>query len=1146
MPIPPWEIEPSFDDEGPHPLLEPGGLSHTFSNTSSQRTSGSGLSAEDIGVATAILMPMRVNAPPPTTINGSSTPIPTYTGYEHGAPLSDIYEESEATATPKSRRRSPSPEPTSPIDIDRGASVTPTKHSLRHKKRISSLSTSSSGGSDVGDWETFDNSTVLSSRVAADLAQMRREETLDVEETDLASRRASREEEELAALNARADKILENARKRLTHMGDNLKIARNSFIAPNRSPNLGGEHKPVGGLYRSISAAGANKLGKKQGILPIRTSASLQHMRGMSDASVTSQSKSKLSRMPDPRSASAMEYGTNQYSLFPEPTQYQPSPASSRSYNSPLRPLEEEKNSPSTAETTPESVKAPQMRGLGILTAAAVSKENVGSLERSNSRNTATPTHMRSGSTTSIKSAKELKDQLTGLKSRMMELKSQTQADGLKRRSISSARTPSPFSNANPEQWYSSSPAYQENSSPISTGAGIGRADSGSRRNLGANTISMLKQTDGQDGLPITPANTKFLDIDRMTPNTENKLLSSARTDRNTPLLVRTQNQEHGESIDQDVSSVGRRFSRNISEKPDDQDQGEIEHVAENDEEQIYLNEVLEESLREAEVEPEVPPIPEEHLDADGATRHEDRLDAFDYENMFLHSAMGNYTGKSINGSDSGSDVDSDDDGSVETSRMTRTPVDEDDNSTEKDEDSEPLTDDEIEDVIVNGKSPGLTSRLPTSASHQLGSPPRIGLPEPPKSWAHTRSLSMDSVSTSATFETATEGAGDYDETPQEIYNWDPTPSSSLGYSPSSHQSYKSSPSSKHGFSSPHGGGRATPRAAKSPLVTSPLRQNQHFEISYDEQKARGSPGLGLGVTGGENGQFINDNGVPERFQNRQTPTHSRQTSEAILRPESQATVVLASPKGHKRQFSGSRPITPKTVAVGSPVLVTVTSSPQRKIVINRSLQHPPTMPLAHTAQLSAPPTTPLPAPPSSHAALQSQITSPRKSKKIMKQQRPQSIHEHVEGGSNHEILMESLIKLADPNFSLAPGIKFEEIDKNLVLQLLGAVGGVCNDILRASGRQSQDDGKVRVLRQRLHDAALTLYPVNQVQQDEQSQQGYAVNRVQQDERVQQGQSANQFQQGQGPQQFHAVNPAPPGQRLQQAQQQRMMRMKEV
>ncbi|KAK5091182.1 hypothetical protein LTR05_001362 [Lithohypha guttulata] len=1124
VPIPPWARRPAVgddDDQGPHPLLEPehDTLTQTLSNST---TSTPRHSTGELGVATAVLMPSRLTAPLPTSIHphGSATQVAMYTGYEHGAPLSDIYEESEATATPRSSRtvRNHQEQPQSPTPAERDRSTTPTRPSLRHKKRVSSLSTSSSGGSDVGDWENFDSSMVLSSRVAADLAQMKRDDMLEIEPQEVTSRRQSREEEELAALNARAEKILENARKRLTNMEDNLKVARNSIIMPQRSPNLGGEHQPVGGLYRSISAAGATKLAKNRQIVPIRTSASLQHLRGNSETGISSTNK-RFSRLEE-RSASALEYGSPmRYSLFPDtsqttPSKTQPSPSSSRSFNSPLRPLqEEEKASPSTAETTPESMRVPTMRGLGIHRAATVSREHLATpVEQSAPRQQQTPPQLlRSTSSGSTKSAKELKEQMIDLKSRIADLRSKAKADHLRRRSLQSNRSPSPLANA--EQWYAGSPAYKESGSPLHASAGVGGETPASP----VVPQDEAELYDEQMGVaPETPADSRFLDIGRMTPDTEARMLSSARTDRNTPSLVRKRSDftnGHENNDSQNGDSPIRQHS--ISEYSDGQDYAENEgnstgQIAENEEEQIYLNEVLEESLREAEVEPEVPPIPSSYFgNAEGdstfentaAERHEDRLDAFDYENMFLHSAMGTYTGKSINGSDSGSDEQSDDDRSVETSRAgARTPVD------VSSADDEPEISEGLNDVDENEpefrRSLVGSNYIPQS---QVRSPLGVDLPAPPMPRIHTRSKSIDSVSTSATFETATEGE-EYDETPNEIFNWDPVPSSSLGYSPTSHAAYRTAQNtparSRYGFSSPQGGGRSTPIATKSPNGRSPLRprQGEHFEPIYDHKKASASPGIGLGVMGGENAQYINDNGVPQRFQGKQTPSpgHSRQSSMATpgpssMRPESQATVTAASPAkgpGHKRLLSASRihgvpPLLSSSNNKGSPILVTIAASPQRKVVINRSLQQPESYILEpHTVDSSTmPPDGSLPPPPTSSTVLQAQMASPeridsstskiRRSHSLPKrtaaqyqqqplplqqtQAQPQTTWNDTASSAaaqpipNVEILMESLIKLADPSFTLAPGIRFDEVDKNLVLGLLGAVGGVCNSVLTAS-----------------------------------------------------------------------------------------------
>ena len=741
---------------------------------------------------------------------------------------------------------------------------------------------------------------------------------------------------------------------------------------------------------------------------------------------------------------------------------------------------------------------------------------------------------------------------------------------------MQSTRSSSPFTNAQAEQWYANSPTYQEPGSPINASAGVGWRDT--------NSPTLPRTFSNDDAALETPLNSRFLDIDRMTPDTEARLMSSARTDRNTPSLARhryenTTGSEQGEEAADDSSIVHQAQQQYEDhpprDEPDASDQ-DTEQIAENDEEQIYLNEVLEESLREAEVEPEVPAIPGAFLGGANqsaymspeAERHEDRLDAFDYENMFLHSAMGTYTGKSLNGSDSGSNGDSeeddDDTSSVETSRAdARTPVD----------DSEPLAVHQG-DMSRKGFEANMRSSPPTDismvSSPLLGSPPKIVMPETPNAWSHARSKSMESVSTSATFETATEGQYEREnETFNEIFTWNPMPSSSLGYSPTSYQAYRTGSSKnspvqlKHGFSSPQAGGRSTPLAPHSPITSSPLRQDQYRQYVplVESQKLLASPGLGIGIVGAENAQYIDDSGIPQRFRGKPSPTHSRESSnntnevlaQANLRPESSATVIAASPAQsrsiqHERQQSSgassavsrvhaSSPLTPSrahrrtpsgSALSESPVVVTITNSPQRKVVINRALQYPELNMMEPQLSLAGgPPNVPLPVPPTtrmaSSAALQAQMASPKKidiksSKHGHKRSLSTGIHKRahplpttatqystspsIKAPSapipsstsvrkdslplelsapvpNLEVLMESLIKLVDPSFSLAPGIRFDEIDKNLVLNLLRGVGGVCNSILTAgiqSGSpalgRSQADEMMRLLRARLAGAA--------------------------------------------------------------------------
>jgi hypothetical protein len=102
------------------------------------------------------------------------------------------------------------------------------------------------------------------------------------------------------------------------------------------------------------------------------------------------------------------------------------------------------------------------------------------------------------------------------------------------------------------------------------------------------------------------------------------------------------------------------------------------------------------------------------------AERHEDREDAFDYENFFLHSAMGSYTRERRGSASSES--------SVETTR--------------------PLSPKRVIEVVTEASSPPQKVRTGygTLVEESLG--------------LHRRSHSVESISTVATFQTATEGHG--------------------------------------------------------------------------------------------------------------------------------------------------------------------------------------------------------------------------------------------------------------------------------------------------------------------------------------------------------------------------------------------------
>jgi hypothetical protein len=153
------------------------------------------------------------------------------------------------------------------------------------------------------------------------------------------------------------------------------------------------------------------------------------------------------------------------------------------------------------------------------------------------------------------------------------------------------------------------------------------------------------------------------------------------------------------------------------------------------------------------EAEPEFSLMSEGMVDLTGEPeRHEDRVDAFDYENMFLHSALGNYsqTGLHRRLSNSNSEDSESSDASAETAR----------GAAQEDEEEEK----DVEEDDVNGFSNG---DLPTPTARRAP-------------WAHSRSNSAESVSSIATYATATEGGVDSEsgsDTIPEILNWGNRPS---------------------------------------------------------------------------------------------------------------------------------------------------------------------------------------------------------------------------------------------------------------------------------------------------------------------------------------------------------------------------------
>jgi len=263
---------------------------------------------------------------------------------------------------------------------------------------------------------------------------------------------------------------------------------------------------------------------------------------------------------------------------------------------------------------------------------------------------------------------RDLRDQMHDLKGRLSVLRDRARDDTMKRRSLQSLRTPSPFTAA--EQWYSGAKSY--------TGPGL-TADAG---------VGHSPRLEGTNETRDHMFDKSIFEDNESEKKRDPEYASSEVT-----------------SVYEDVSegradgsSSGRKFAEEQSFDIDaGDDQAEVVNEDDYDDEIVNREEV-------ADYESDVSLY---HDTVSVPLSHEDREDAFDYEHFFLHSAMGTISQQRHGRRDSFSSEDS-----VET---TRGPV-------------------------SNNKEANDTN-------------PRASL-------GHFRSESTDSVSTMATFATATEGLG--------------------------------------------------------------------------------------------------------------------------------------------------------------------------------------------------------------------------------------------------------------------------------------------------------------------------------------------------------------------------------------------------
>ena len=277
---------------------------------------------------------------------------------------------------------------------------------------------------------------------------------------------------------------------------------------------------------------------------------------------------------------------------------------------------------------------------------------------------------------------RELRDQMQDLRGKISNLKLQAREDNLRRRSLQSLRTPSPFTAA--EQWYAGTGSSNTANFIVETGYGW----NGLRKPSDVTNEDQEDRTELQSGLANNVPQEHFDNTSQ--PEPEDGVQSKPDQD---------------EALDQDKSNMIHTIFDNR--------RGEDgAHLVKN--ETDSSEDIIQDGTNELEEypEPSSEPVGE---------RHEDRADAFDYQNFFLHSGMGTY--RKMNAERRGSSS------STDSSATTRP--------------NEPVL--ESFDVIGEDKQ----------AYQEM----KNGNAVPP-TWhkAHSRQNSVESVSTVNSFATATEG----------------------------------------------------------------------------------------------------------------------------------------------------------------------------------------------------------------------------------------------------------------------------------------------------------------------------------------------------------------------------------------------------
>ncbi|KAK3693949.1 hypothetical protein B0T22DRAFT_373875 [Podospora appendiculata] len=241
---------------------------------------------------------------------------------------------------------------------------------------------------------------------------------------------------------------------------------------------------------------------------------------------------------------------------------------------------------------------------------------------------------------------RDIKDQMKDLKGKISSLREQARADGAKRRSLQSLRTPSPFTHSQIDQWYA------EPKSDESSEAGTSNQQSKSRNPWNGEESSVNGDGKDKSNEPYDNDGLEEEDEDSIFDDADNRTHLRPAGDRSlqrmsVPLPILTR---HAAEVDMEDDDHSDMLTQNGDDDDDDDDDGEADFQDAVDLD--YASESGDSMYHDTVQHP---------------LSHEDREDAFDYEHFFLHSAMGTMSQQRIDRRGSTDSFTSE--GSMETTR---------------------------------------------------------------------------------------------------------------------------------------------------------------------------------------------------------------------------------------------------------------------------------------------------------------------------------------------------------------------------------------------------------------------------------------------------------------------------------------------